>query len=76
MAGTVSGVPAINSVNLGSLESASASGGQAAAAAEQAVAAAANRGGQTPLQRLPSIISVQVLGYGGGDQPGDGSQSP
>ena len=62
--GTVSGVPQVGSVNLGSLESAGSTAGQAAKAAEDSVAAATNRGVQAGPQRTPSLITVEVLGFG------------
>jgi hypothetical protein len=65
--GTVSGVPQANAVNLGMVQSTSAVGGQAAQAAQDAVAAAANRTNQGPPPAIPSLITVEVLGFGNCD---------
>ncbi len=62
--GAVSGVPQANSVNLGALESASGTAGGATQAALNSVASAANRGSQTIAKQLPSLITVEVLGFG------------
>jgi filamentous hemagglutinin family protein len=62
--GAVSGVPQANSVNLGALESASGTAGGATQAALDSVASAANRGSQTMAKQLPSLINVEVLGFG------------
>jgi hypothetical protein len=62
--GAVSGVPEVNAVNLGALESAASSGGQAARIAEDSVAATSNRGAQTTARTVPSLITVEVLGFG------------
>jgi hypothetical protein len=62
--GAVSGVPEVNAVNLGALESAASSGGQAARIAEDSVAATSNRGAQTAARSVPSLITVEVLGFG------------
>ena len=67
--GTVSGVPEVSAVNLSALESASASGGQAAQVAEESVAAA-NRAAQATPQAVPSLITVEVLGFGDCDPEG------
>jgi hypothetical protein len=61
--GPVSGVPTLASINLGSLEGASATAGQAAKAAEQSASSATNRGQAGP-KALPSLITVEVLGFG------------
>jgi filamentous hemagglutinin family protein len=61
--GAVSGVPQVNSVNLGALESANSTAGQAARTAEDSVAAA-GRNAQTAPRTLPSLITVEVLGFG------------
>jgi filamentous hemagglutinin family protein len=72
--GSVSGVAQVTSVNLGSLESAGQTAGQATKAAEQGAAAAAARSRQaTGPKRLPSIITVEVLGFGDCDPESDKS---
>jgi hypothetical protein len=62
--GAVSGVPTANSVNLGALESASGTAGGASQAALDSVASAANRGNQTMARQLPSLVTVEILGFG------------
>jgi filamentous hemagglutinin family protein len=62
--GAVSGVPQAGSVNLGALESASGTAGGATQAALDSVAAAASRGAQTVAKTAPSIVTVEVLGFG------------
>jgi hypothetical protein len=62
--GAVSGVPQAGAVNLGALESASGTAGGATQAALDSVAAAASRGTQTTAKATPSLITVEVLGFG------------
>jgi filamentous hemagglutinin family protein len=62
-AGSSSGIQP-TSVNLGGLESASGTAGGATQAALDSVAAAANRGSQSIARQLPSLITVEVLGFG------------
>lgn len=62
--GTVSGAVQTTTVNLGALESSGTSAGQATKAAEEQASAAANHGGQPAPQRIPSLITVEVLGFG------------
>jgi len=68
VAGASTGTPAVNvpTVSLGSIATpnAAAATANAAAASEQA---AAQRRNQADEELLPSIISVEVIGYGGGD---------
>jgi filamentous hemagglutinin family protein len=62
--GTVTGLQTAAAPNVGALTSASNAAGQTAATAMNA----ANQGRNRPaLQDLPSIITVEVVGYGGGD---------
>lgn len=68
--GAVSGVPEVNAVNIGALESAASSGGQAARIAEDSVAATTNRGSPTVARAVPSLITVEVLGFGDCDPEG------
>jgi filamentous hemagglutinin family protein len=62
--GTVSGVPQANSVNLGALESATGTAGGATQAALDSVTSAANKGSQNVAREPPSLITVEVLGFG------------
>ena len=73
--GSVSGVPEVGAVNLSSLESASSTSGQAAKVAADSVAAAAGRGSQNSPQSVPSLITVEVLGFGNCD-PERGTKCP
>jgi hypothetical protein len=62
--GIASGIPTAAAPNVGALTAASNSAGAAATAADDA----ARRSRQTDGNRdLPSIITVEVIGYGGGD---------
>jgi hypothetical protein len=61
--GTALGIPTLAGPNIGALTTASNTAGAAAAIAQ---AATRSRGGPSP-QDLPSIITVEVIGYGGGD---------
>jgi len=60
--GTATGVPTVVAPNLGALTSANNASGQAATAAMDQVSQASHR--PAP-QQLPSIITVEVIGYGG-----------
>ncbi len=71
--GTSSGVPsapAVAAPNIGGLSSASSS----SAAANSAASSVANQATQKPPDTMeaPSIISVEVLGYGGGEEEEEG----
>ena len=61
--GESNGIPAAATVNTGALASASAASSAAAGAAQESV----QRAQQQSRQNLPSVISVQILGYG--DEP-------
>jgi filamentous hemagglutinin family protein len=74
VAGAVSGVPQVNSVNLGALESANSTAGGAAQAAEDSIASA-GRAAQAAPRALPSLITVEVLGFGDCD-PEAGQKCP
>ena len=58
------------SVDLGALQNTSAVAGQAAQAAADAVAAAANQGNPVAAGPAPSLITVEVLGFGNCDPEG------
>lgn len=62
--GTSVGIPTIAAPNIGNLTSASNAIGASSNAAQQF---AAQNSGPAPQEELPSIISVEVLGYGGGE---------
>src|SRR5262249_37173589 len=62
--GTSVGIPTIAAPNIANLTSASNTIGASSNAAQQL---AAQNSGAAPQEELPSIISVEVLGYGGGE---------
>jgi len=61
--GQSKGIPVVAAVNTGALASASAAASNAATAAQDAV----SRSRDAARQAMPSIINVQILGFGGGD---------
>jgi filamentous hemagglutinin family protein len=67
--GAVSNSTSVQGPSIGDLTSTSSTAGQAANAAEDA-AAAAGRGAQTGGRALPSLITVEVLGFGDCDPEG------
>jgi len=64
VAGTSVGIPTVIAPNIGGLTAASNTAGASSNAAEQVANQAAT---QTQQQELPSLITVEVLGYGGGE---------
>ncbi len=62
--GAVTGVPTVASVNITGALSASSTAAASNQAAEQAVAAAANKNTQLGVRQVPSVITVEVLGFG------------
>jgi hypothetical protein len=65
------GVPAVAAPNVGSLTAAS---NTAAAGANAATQVAAQNRAPTAAEEVPSIISVEVIGYGGGDSDDEEEQ--
>ena len=66
--GKTSGVPATASVNIGALAVASSAAGSSTAAADAGVSGAQqNQAGNQNIQEIPSLITIEVLGYGGGE---------
>ena len=65
--GKSSGVPATASANIGALSAASAAAGSSSAAASNGGAGNQRNPANSGAQDLPSIITVDVLGYGGDD---------
>ena len=63
VAGTSVGIPTVVAPNIGGLTAASNTAGASSNAGEQVANQAA---AQTQQQELPSLITVEVLGYGGG----------
>ncbi|MBO9357607.1 filamentous hemagglutinin, partial [Bordetella petrii] len=70
--GEVTGIPVMAAVNVGALTSASAAASSAATAAQDTVA----RTRAAAQKALPSIISVQILGFGTDAPAGGGTQAP
>lgn len=71
VSGSSSGVPsapAVAAPNLGAMSAASSAAGSQTAAATSAAPQARQ---ETAAEELPSIITVEVLGYGGGETPTD-----
>ena len=64
--GTTSGVPVVAPPNISGLTSASSSTAASSSAASS-VAASQQNATQTQAAEIPSLIDVEVLGYGGGD---------
>ncbi len=64
--GTTSGVPVVAPPNIGSLTSASSTTAASSSAAS-AVAAGQQNATQAQETAIPSLIDVEVIGYGGGD---------
>jgi hypothetical protein len=63
--GSSAGVPTVAAPNLGNLTSASNTVAASSSVAQQA---AAQNGVPTGVEDVPSIFSVEVLGYGGGEE--------
>ncbi|ULH06446.1 filamentous haemagglutinin family protein [Alcaligenes faecalis] len=69
--GDAKGIPVVAAVNTGALTSASAAASSAASAAQESVA----RSRAAARQNLPSIISVQILGFGNESPQPSGASS-
>jgi filamentous hemagglutinin len=69
--GTSVGVPTVTAPNVGSLTTASNATAATSNAAQQL---AQNNAAPPPQEQVPSIISVEVLGYGGGGDEGEGER--
>lgn len=70
VAGSSTGTPSapvVSAPNIGGLTAASSAAGSSSSAAEAAAKAASKPQAPPPAERLPSIINVEVLGYGGGE---------
>jgi len=65
--GKSSGVPTAAAPNIAGLSAAASAAGSATSATSQAVGQNQNSVAQQTPTLLPSIISVEVVGYGGGD---------
>jgi filamentous hemagglutinin family protein len=68
--GKSSGVPTVTAPNIAGLSAASNATGAASNTAAEAARQAASRAAGQQDQILPSIITVEVIGYGGGDDSG------
>lgn len=69
--GESKGIPVMATVNTGALTNASATASSAASAAQDTV----NRARTQARQNLPSVITVQILGFGDAGQSGGGAAS-
>jgi hypothetical protein len=69
--GESKGIPVMATVNTGALTNASATASSAASAAQDTV----NRARAQARQNLPSVITVQILGFGDAGQSGGGATS-
>ncbi|UUO10728.1 filamentous hemagglutinin family protein [Alcaligenes faecalis] len=69
--GESKGIPVVATVNTGALSNASATASSAASAAQDTV----NRARAQARQNLPSVITVQILGFGDAGQSGGGATS-
>lgn len=69
--GESKGIPVVATVNTGALTNASATASSAASAAQDTV----NRARAQARQNLPSVITVQILGFGDAGQSGGGATS-
>ncbi|WP_189392625.1 filamentous haemagglutinin family protein [Alcaligenes pakistanensis] len=69
--GESKGIPVVATVNTGALSNASATASSAASAAQDTV----NRARAQARQNLPSVITVQIMGFGDAGQSGGGATS-
>jgi len=77
--GTTSGTPAVvapASPDIGGMTAASNAAGAGTSAATNAAASAQKQGRAGPVDTVPSLVVVEVLGYGGGGEEDEDEEEP